>query len=58
MIEFVDVSKWYGAFQVLKKCTTRVDKGEVVVVLMRLLERRLRVPGFIGSAVQTPQAGH
>ena len=32
MIEFLDVSKWYGNFQVLKKCTTRVDKGEVVVV--------------------------
>ena len=32
MIEFRDVSKWYGNFQVLKKCTTRVDKGEVVVV--------------------------
>src|SRR5688500_1359755 len=32
MIEFQKVSKWYGNFQVLKKCTTRVDKGEVVVV--------------------------
>jgi len=32
MIEFKDVSKWYGTFQVLKRCTTRVDKGEVVVV--------------------------
>ncbi len=32
MIEFLNVSKWYGNFQVLKKCTTRVDKGEVVVV--------------------------
>ena len=32
MIEFKDVSKWYGNFQVLTKCTTRVDKGEVVVV--------------------------
>ena len=32
MIEFLDVSKWYGNFQVLKKCTTKVDKGEVVVV--------------------------
>jgi glutamate/aspartate transport system permease protein len=30
----------------------------IVVVLMRLLERRVRVPGFIGSAAQTPQAGH
>jgi len=30
----------------------------VVVLLMRALERRARVPGFIGSAVQTPQAGH
>jgi glutamate/aspartate transport system ATP-binding protein len=26
------VSKWYGGFQVLKDCSTRVDKGEVVVV--------------------------
>jgi glutamate/aspartate transport system ATP-binding protein len=32
MIEFKDVSKWYGAFQVLKDCTTKVEKGEVVVV--------------------------
>jgi glutamate/aspartate transport system ATP-binding protein len=32
MIEFRKVSKWYGSFQVLKDCTTRVDKGQVVVV--------------------------
>ena len=32
MIEFRNVSKWYGTFQVLKNCSTRVDKGEVVVV--------------------------
>jgi len=32
MIEFRNVSKWYGKFQVLKDCTTRVEKGEVVVV--------------------------
>jgi len=32
MIEFLNVSKWYGSFQVLKNCTTKVDKGEVVVV--------------------------
>jgi glutamate/aspartate transport system ATP-binding protein len=32
MIEFRNVSKWYGSFQVLKDCTTRVDKGQVVVV--------------------------
>jgi glutamate/aspartate transport system ATP-binding protein len=32
MIEFKNVSKWYGAFQVLKDCTTKVEKGEVVVV--------------------------
>jgi glutamate/aspartate transport system ATP-binding protein len=32
MIEFRKVSKWYGNFQVLKDCTTKVDKGEVVVV--------------------------
>ena len=32
MIELHDVSKWYGNFQVLKNCSTRVDKGEVVVV--------------------------
>jgi glutamate/aspartate transport system ATP-binding protein len=33
MIEINDVSKWYGAsFQVLRNCTTRVDKGQVVVV--------------------------
>ncbi len=32
MIEIDDVSKWYGDFQVLRGCTTRVAKGEVVVV--------------------------
>ncbi|MGH8819289.1 MAG: amino acid ABC transporter ATP-binding protein [Achromobacter pestifer] len=32
MIEIKQVSKWYGAFQVLDECTTKVGKGEVVVV--------------------------
>ena len=32
MIEIKDVSKWYGSFQVLKNCTTSVEKGEVIVV--------------------------
>jgi glutamate/aspartate transport system ATP-binding protein len=32
MIEFRNVSKWYGTFQVLTDCSTKVDKGEVVVV--------------------------
>jgi len=32
MIEIDNVSKWYGKFQVLKNCSTRIDKGEVVVV--------------------------
>jgi len=32
MIELENVSKWYGAFQVLENCSTRVDKGDVVVV--------------------------
>jgi glutamate/aspartate transport system ATP-binding protein len=32
MITIDHVSKWYGTFQVLKGCSTRVDKGEVVVV--------------------------
>jgi glutamate/aspartate transport system ATP-binding protein len=33
MIEISHVDKWYGpAFQVLKNCSTRVAKGEVVVV--------------------------
>jgi len=31
-IEISRLSKWFGAFQVLKNCTTRIDKGEVVVV--------------------------
>jgi glutamate/aspartate transport system permease protein len=30
----------------------------VVVLLMRVLERRVRVPGLIGSGNQSPQAGH
>ena len=32
MIEFKNISKWYGSVQVLKDCTTKVEKGEVVVV--------------------------
>jgi glutamate/aspartate transport system ATP-binding protein len=32
MIDIKDISKWYGAFQVLTNCTTKVEKGEVVVV--------------------------
>jgi glutamate/aspartate transport system ATP-binding protein len=32
MIEIDNVSKWYSDFQVLKGCTTKVAKGEVVVV--------------------------
>ncbi|HET6774187.1 MAG TPA: amino acid ABC transporter ATP-binding protein [Acidimicrobiales bacterium] len=32
MIEAKGVSKWYGSFQVLTNCTTKVEKGEVVVV--------------------------
>jgi glutamate/aspartate transport system ATP-binding protein len=32
MIDINNVSKWYGSFQVLTDCTTRIRKGEVVVV--------------------------
>ncbi len=32
MIDIDNVSKWYGQFQVLTDCTTKVDKGEVIVV--------------------------
>ena len=32
MISLKNVSKWYGAFQVLDDCSTEVKKGEVVVV--------------------------
>ncbi|AJE98750.1 amino acid ABC transporter ATP-binding protein [Pandoraea apista] len=32
MIEIRDVDKWYGAHHVLKQCSTRVSKGEIVVV--------------------------
>jgi glutamate/aspartate transport system ATP-binding protein len=32
MIKIDHVSKWFGTFQVLKDCSTQVDKGEVVVV--------------------------
>src|SRR4030081_2825095 len=32
MISMNNVSKWYGAFQVLTDCSTEVAKGEVVVV--------------------------
>jgi len=32
VVRIRNVSKWYGEFQVLANCTTRVSKGEVVVV--------------------------
>jgi glutamate/aspartate transport system ATP-binding protein len=32
VIEIKNISKWYGSFQVLTDCTTRVEKGDVVVV--------------------------
>jgi glutamate/aspartate transport system ATP-binding protein len=32
MIEIDNVSKWYGNFQVLRDCSTRVARGDVVVV--------------------------
>ena len=32
MIEIENVSKWYGSFNVLKNCSTHVNRGEVVVV--------------------------
>ncbi|OGA53032.1 MAG: amino acid ABC transporter ATP-binding protein [Betaproteobacteria bacterium RIFCSPLOWO2_12_FULL_63_13] len=32
MISIDRVSKWYGKFRVLSDCSTRVDKGEVIVV--------------------------
>lgn len=32
MISIENVSKWYGDFQVLKNCSTSVEKGEVVVI--------------------------
>jgi len=32
MIEIKNANKWYGNFHVLNDCTTRVGKGEVVVV--------------------------
>ena len=32
MIEIDSINKWYGDFQVLKNCSLRVEKGEVVVV--------------------------
>ena len=32
MISIDSISKWYGQFQVLSDCTTKVEKGEVIVV--------------------------
>jgi glutamate/aspartate transport system ATP-binding protein len=32
MIEIKNISKWYGSFQVLTDCSTRVAKGDVMVV--------------------------
>jgi glutamate/aspartate transport system ATP-binding protein len=32
MIELKNVSKWYGPTQVLNNCSTKIEKGEVVVV--------------------------
>jgi glutamate/aspartate transport system ATP-binding protein len=32
VIDIKNVSKWYGSFQVLTDCSTKINKGEVVVV--------------------------
>ncbi|MBV8379131.1 MAG: amino acid ABC transporter ATP-binding protein [Paucibacter sp.] len=32
MIDIQNISKWYGQFQVLTDCTTKIAKGDVVVV--------------------------
>ena len=32
MIEIENISKWYGTFRVLTDCSTKIQKGEVVVV--------------------------
>jgi glutamate/aspartate transport system ATP-binding protein len=32
MIKLENVSKWYGQFQVLTDCSTRVEKGDVMVI--------------------------
>lgn len=32
MVEIKNISKWYGSVQVLKDCSTTIQKGEVVVV--------------------------
>ena len=32
MIQMNNLSKWYGEFQVLKNCTTELNRGEVMVV--------------------------
>ncbi len=32
MIQIENVSKWYGTFQVLRNCSTRIAKGDVMVV--------------------------
>ena len=32
MIQMNNLSKWYGNFQVLKNCTTQLERGEVMVV--------------------------
>jgi glutamate/aspartate transport system ATP-binding protein len=37
MIDINNVSKWYGSFQVLTDCSTRVEKGGEVIVVLRAL---------------------
>jgi glutamate/aspartate transport system ATP-binding protein len=32
MIEIDGIAKWYGSFQVLADCTTKIERGEVVVI--------------------------
>lgn len=34
MIDIQHISKWYGDFQVLTDCTTTIEKGDVVVVVV------------------------
>lgn len=67
MIEIRNVDKWYGSFNVLKHCSTQVDKGEVVVVcgpsgsgkstLVRLAAGLLPFAGAIATTDAAPLAG-
>jgi putative ABC transport system ATP-binding protein len=56
MIDIKNVSKWYGTFQVLTDNTTKIEKGEVVVVCGPSGSGKSTLMNLIGC-LDTPSKG-